>query len=349
MSVFALRDLAAKVGGEIVAKPGDQASAASLPDLQIFGVADLAGAREGQLSFLGNSRYLQAAQRTKASVILVSPEDRRVGGFPCAVLVVASPSLAFSQVAALFAPEPIRFPVGIHPTAVIAPGVVVGEGASIQPYAVIEAGVRIGARAVIGAGSYIGHGSLLGDDVFIHPRVTVRDSSILGSRVVLHSGTVVGSDGFGYEFKGGAHQKIPQTGYVQIDDDVEIGANAAIDRGRFGRTWIGKGTKIDNLVQIAHNVVVGAHSIIVAQAGISGSTILGNHVTLAGQAGLAGHLNIGDGATIAAQSGIAKDVPAKTVVAGRHALPLRESLKIEALLRRLPELFGRVKAIEEKK
>ena len=338
MTSFSLSDLAAKVGGEIVGGVS--------PDLPINGVSDLAGAREGHLSFLGNSRYLQAAQKTKASAILVSPEDERTGGFPCAVLRVASPSLAFSQIAALFAPEPIRFPMGVHPTAVLAPDIVLGEDVSIQPHVVIEAGVRIGARTVIGAGSYVGHGTTIGDDTFVYPHVTIRERAVLGNRVIVHSGAVIGSDGFGYEFKNGTHQKIPQTGYVQLDDDVEIGANAAIDRGRFGRTWIGQGTKVDNLVQIAHNVVVGAHCVIVAQAGISGSTVLGRYVTLAGQAGVAGHLSIGDQAVVTAQSGIAKDVPAKTVVAGRHAMPLRESLKVEALLRRLPEFFSRLKAVE---
>ncbi len=340
MLAFSLRDLAERVGGEIVGLD---------PGLSIAGVSDLAGAREGQISFLGNNRYLQAAQRTRASAILISPGDAKAGGFPCALVVVASPSLAFSLIAALFAPEPVRFAPGVHPTAVVAPDVVLGEGVSIQPHAVIEDGVRIGARTVIGAGSYVGHGTVIGDDGLVYPRVTIRERAVIGNRVILHSGAVIGSDGFGYEFKDGAHKKIPQTGYVQIDDDVEIGANAAIDRGRFGRTWIGQGTKIDNLVQIAHNVVIGAHCIVVSQVGISGSTVLGRYVTLAGQAGLAGHLTIGDQATVTAQSGIAKDVPPKTVVAGHHAQPLRESLRIEALMRRLPEFFARLKALEEGK
>ncbi|HEY8967362.1 MAG TPA: UDP-3-O-(3-hydroxymyristoyl)glucosamine N-acyltransferase, partial [Candidatus Methylacidiphilales bacterium] len=278
---YSLRDLAAKVGGEVIGKEG-------AADLPVTGVSDLAGAREGHLSFLGNARYLQAAQRTKATAILVSAEDAAAGGFGCALVRVASPSLAFSQIAALFAPEPVRFAPGIHPTAVIAPGAVLGEGASVQPHAVIEEGVRIGARAVIGAGSYVGHGSTLGDDVFLYPRVVVRERSVIGNRVIIHSGAVIGSDGFGYEMKDGAHRKIPQTGCVQLDDDVEIGANTTIDRARFGRTWIGQGTKVDNLVQIAHNVVVGPHSVLVAQSGVSGSTVLGRYVTLAGQAGLAG-------------------------------------------------------------
>jgi UDP-3-O-[3-hydroxymyristoyl] glucosamine N-acyltransferase len=171
---------------------------------------------------------------------------------------------------------------------------------------------------------------------------------VLGARVIIHSGVVVGGDGFGYDFQGGKHNKIAHTGFVQIDDDVEVGANSTIDRGRFGKTHIGQGVKIDNLVMIAHNVTIGPHCIIVSQTGISGSTSLGSYVTLAGQVGLAGHLNIGDRAVIAAQSGLNKDVPAGAVLAGHHAIPMRDSLKLEALTRRLPELFARLKALEDK-
>ena len=335
MPVFTVRELAAMVAGEV---SGDV-------EISISGIADLVGAQAGQISFLGNNRYLPAARQTAASAILVSTEEKEI--LPGILIRVASPSLAFSKIAALFAPEPVTFPPGVHPSAVIADGVELGAGVSIQPLAVIEAGVRIGARSVIGAGCYLGHGTLLGEDCLLYPRVVLRERTVLGNRVILHSGVVAGSDGFGYEFKEGRHAKIPQVGNVQIDDDVEIGANTTIDRGRFGRTWIRRGAKIDNLVMLAHNVVVGEHSIIVAQTGISGSTVLGKYVTLAGQVGLAGHIQVGEKATVTAQSGVSKDIPAGAILAGRHAVPLRESLRIEALFRKLPELWERVRGLEK--
>jgi UDP-3-O-[3-hydroxymyristoyl] glucosamine N-acyltransferase len=238
----------------------------------------------------------------------------------------------------------------VHPTAIVAPDVTLGEGVSVGPHAVISTGVRLGARCVIGANSFIGEKSVLGDDTRVYPLVTIRERSVIGARVILHSGAVIGSDGFGYDFdpKTGRHTKIAHTGFVQIDDDAEIGANTTIDRGRFGRTHIAEGAKIDNLVQIAHNVTVGAHSIVVSQTGISGSTSLGRYVVLGGQVGLAGHLHIGDRASVAAQSGIGKDVAPGEVVMGHHAVPIREALKLEALTRKLPEIIERLKALEAK-
>lgn len=314
----------------------------------ITGINDLRSAQPDQISFLGNSKYEPLAHLSHAAAILVSPKDSPKFSFTR--IVVESPSAAFGKISALFAPEPVHDEPGVHPTAVLAPDVVLGEGVSIQPHAVIAAGVRLGARTVIGANSFIGERCVIGDDSRIYPLVTIRERTVIGARVIIHSGTVLGSDGFGYDFdaKTGRHVKIAHTGFVQIDDDVEIGANTTVDRGRFGRTHIGEGAKIDNLVQIAHNVTIGAHSVIVSQTGISGSTSLGRYVTLAGQVGLAGHLTIGDRATIAAQSGLNKDVPPGAVLAGHHAVPIRESLKLEALTRRLPELLERIKALEDK-
>jgi UDP-3-O-[3-hydroxymyristoyl] glucosamine N-acyltransferase len=327
------------VGGEVL---GDGATTV------ITGIGDLRSAQPDQVSFLGNPKYEQDAVASKAAAILVSPKD--APRFAFTRIVVESPSAAFGKISALFAPPPLRDESGVHPTAVVAPDAVLGEGISVGPHAVISAGVRIGARCVIGANSFIGEQTIIGDDTRIHPLVTVRERGIIGARVILHSGAVIGSDGFGYDFdpKTGRHVKIAHTGYVQLDNDVEIGANTTIDRGRFGRTHIAEGAKIDNLVQIAHNVTVGAHSVVVAQTGISGSTSLGRYVTLAGQVGLAGHLKVGDRATITAQSGLNKDVPAGAVLAGHHALPIRESLKLEALTRKLPEIVERLKALEAK-
>ncbi len=317
-------------------------------DRVVTGINDLRSAQPDQVSFFGNSKYEALAVASKAAAILVSPKDSP--RFSFTRIVVESPSTAFGKISALFAPPPIRDEPGIHSSAVVAPDAIIGEGVSIQPNAVIAAGVRLGARCVVGANSFIGEQSVLGDDTRIYPLVTIRERTILGARVIIHSGAVIGADGFGYDFdsKTGRHVKITHTGFVQVDDDAEIGANTTIDRGRFGRTHIGTGVKIDNLVQIAHNVIIGAHSIIVSQTGISGSTSVGRYVTLAGQVGLAGHLTIGDKATIAAQSGLNKDVPPGAVLAGHHAMPIRESLKIEALTRRLPELVERLKALEEK-
>ena len=334
-----IRSLADHVGGAVI---GDGA------DRVVVGINDLRAAQPDQVSFLGNAKYEPLAQASRAAAILVSPKD--APRFSFTRIVVESPSAAFGKISALFAPPPIRDEPGIHPTAVVAPDAVIGEGVSIQAHAVISAGVRVGARCVVGANCFIGEQSTIGDDTRLYPLVTIRERSVIGARVIIHSGAVIGSDGFGYDFdpKTGCHVKIAHTGFVQIDDDVEIGANTTIDRGRFGKTHIGEGAKIDNLVMIAHNVVIGAHSIIVSQTGISGSTSLGRYVTLAGQVGLAGHLTIGDKATIAAQSGLNKDVPAGAVLMGHHAVPIRESLKLEALTRRLPELVERLKALEEK-
>ena len=215
------------------------------------------------------------------------------------------------------------------------------------PYAVIEDGAEIGDGVSVGAGVFIGAGTVVGAGSRIYPHVTIREHTRIGQRVIIHSGTVIGGDGFGFELKEGRHAKIPQTGIVQIDDDVEIGANVTIDRARFGRTHVGEGTKIDNLVHLAHNVVVGPHCLLVAQVGISGSTRLGKYVTLAGQVGTVGHIEIGDGAILAAKaSGVSKDVPAKEVWFGYPAVPLSEAKEQIALTRRLPKLVERVKKLE---
>ncbi len=329
--------LAGLVGGRVLGPNGDA---------PIRGVNDLRSAEPDQISFFGNTKYEAQARASRAGAILVSPKD--APKFEGTRIEVESPNAAFTKIAALFAPPPPRDEPGIHPTAIVAPDAVLGEGVSIAPHAVIGAGAKIGARAVIGANCFIGEQVVIGDDTRLYPLVTVRERCVLGARVILHSGVVIGADGFGYDFKDGRYVKIPHTGYVQLDDDVEIGANSTIDRARFGRTHIGEGTKIDNLVMIGHNVSVGAHSIIVAQSGISGSTTVGKYFTLAGQSGLAGHLTVGDRVTLTAMSGINKDAPSNVVLSGRHALPAREALKLEALGRRLPELFDRLKELEDK-
>jgi UDP-3-O-[3-hydroxymyristoyl] glucosamine N-acyltransferase len=335
--VHTVRSLAELVGGRVLGPNGDA---------PIRGVNDLRSAEPDQVSFFGNTKYEAQAKVSRAGAILVSPKDALK--FEGTRIEVESPNAAFTKISALFAPPPVRDEPGVHPTAVIAPDAVLGEGISIGPHAVISAGAKIGARTVVGANCFIGEGAVIGEDTRLYPLVTVRERCVLGARVILHSGVVIGADGFGYDFKDGRYVKIPHTGFVQLDDDVEIGANSTIDRGRFGRTHIGEGTKIDNLVMIGHNVVVGAHSIIVSQSGISGSTTVGKYFTLAGHSGLAGHLTVGDRVTLTAMSGINKDAPSNVVLSGRHALPAREALKLEALGRRLPELFDRLKELEDK-
>ena len=333
-----VQELAALVGGQFAFAP-------DLASLPIKGVAAIAEAGEGDVTFFGNPKYLPGLRTCRATAVLV-PRGfaEKVGPIP---IEVENPSLAFAALVEKFAPEPVRFPAGIHPTAIIGEGAVLGEGVSVQAYAVIEAGAQVGARTVIGSHSFIGPDAKIGEDCLLHARVTVGNRCIVGNRVILHSGVVIGSDGFGFEFVAGKHVKIPQIGIVQVDDDVEIGANTTIDRARFGRTWIGEGTKIDNLVQIAHNVVIGKHCILVAQCAISGSTRLGNYVTLAGQVGVVGHLEIGDQVTVGAQSGVSKSLPAKGVYMGSPAVPAQEWREQVAHLRRMDRLTSRVKALEQ--
>jgi UDP-3-O-[3-hydroxymyristoyl] glucosamine N-acyltransferase len=315
------------------------------PSLQITGAASLAEATPGKISFFGNRKYIGLLRKTRASAVFV-PANFAEAITPSQIRV-SNPTKAFEQVVLKFAPKPITFAPGIHSSAVVHPSARLGERVSIQPYAVIEAGSRIGDDTIIGAGSYIGHETVIGSASLIYPRVTIRERSRIGSRVIIHSGAVIGADGFGFEMVDGRHQKIQQLGIVQIDDDVEIGANTTVDRARFGRTWIQQGVKIDNLVQIAHNVVIGKNSVIVSQTGISGSARVGERVTMAGQVGIVGHVEIGDGTIIAAQSGVSKSLPGG-VWFGYPAVPFAEAKKQFAWVHRLGKLFARVKEIEKK-
>jgi UDP-3-O-[3-hydroxymyristoyl] glucosamine N-acyltransferase len=315
------------------------------PDLLISGAAAVTDATSAEVTFFGNARYLPALKQSKAGAAFV-PVDFAEQIAP-ALIRVANPSLAFALALERFAPAPVLHKPGVHPTAIIGQDAVLGQGVSIQPYAVIERGAVIGAGSVIGAFVFIGQESRLGEQCHLHPHVTIRERTLIGARVIIHSGTVVGSDGFGYEFSAGRHVKIPQTGCVQIDDDVEIGANVTIDRARFGRTWVQEGTKIDNLVQIAHNVVIGRHSIIVSQTGISGSSKLGQYVTLAGQVGLVGHIEVGDRAIVGAKSGVSKSIPPGETWFGYPATPIRESKERLAYINRLEKLYARVRRLEQ--
>ena len=313
----------------------------------IRGVADLAGAGLEEISFFAHPRYEGAARQTKAGALVVGPTaPKNLGKVR---IRVANPSAAFTKIAAFFAPPPAEPITGTHPTAIVAKGVVLGNGVGIGAYVVIEEGVEIGEKTQIRAGVYVGRQVKIGAECVLHPRVYLGERCVIGNRVVLHAGAVVGADGFGYEMKEGKHVKIPQLGYVQIDDDAEIGANTTIDRGRFARTHIGEGAKIDNLVMIAHNCVVGPHSVIVAQSGLSGSTTMGHHVVIAGHVGTVGHLHLGDGAIITAKAGVTKDVPAGQTWRGAPARPIKEQMEMEAHMQQLPQLAKRLKALEETK
>ena len=315
-------------------------------DIEVTGVASLQEARSGDLTFFGNPRYLNQLRQSAASAIIV-PLDYQEQITPV-LLRVANPSTAFAVAVAAFAPPEVLPERGIHSTAVVSSEAILGDEVSIGPHVVIEADVKIGAGSIIGAGTYIGYGTQLGGGCHIHPNVTIKERSRLGNRVILQSGVVIGSCGFGYELQEGRHQKIPQTGIVEIGDDVEIGANTTVDRARFGRTVIGTGTKIDNLVQIAHNVQIGAHSIICSQVGISGSTRVGSYVTLAGQVGLAGHLEIGDKAILGAQSGVSKNVPPGSLLIGAPAKPIKQWKESNFYISQLHKLYDRVKSLEKK-
>ena len=332
---FTLKELSALCGGEV---RGDAA-------LKITGAASLSEAVPGEITFYADPRYMGRLKKTRASAIFVPLDFSEETA--AAQIRVTNPSKAFEQVVLKLAPKPVVFAPGIHATAVVDQSAKIGSGVSIQPHAVIEPGAKIGDNTVIGAGTYIGHETIIGPACLIYSNVTIRERTQIGARVVIHSGAVIGADGFGFESVEGRHKKIPQIGIVQIDDDVEIGANTTIDRARFGRTWIQEGVKIDNLVQIAHNVIVGKHSIIAAQTGISGSTRVGEKVMMAGQVGIIGHLTIDDNTIIAAQTGISKDL-AGGAWFGSPAVPLPQAKRQIAWIHRLGKLFDRVKALEKK-
>jgi UDP-3-O-[3-hydroxymyristoyl] glucosamine N-acyltransferase len=313
--------------------------------VEITGVAGIREAREGELTFLANPRYEPYLELTQASAVIVSENHRNIGK---PLIENPNPYLAFLKAVHLFAGEKERPEPGAHPSAVVSPGAKVAPDAYVGPHVVIEADAAIGAGAIVHAGCYIGARARIGEEALLYPHVMVREECVLGDRVIVHSGAVIGSDGFGFVLDGDVYRKLPQVGNVVIEDDVEIGANVTIDRATTGTTRVGAGSKIDNLVQIAHNVQIGKNCIIVAQVGISGSTVLGHHVVLAGQVGLAGHIEIGDGASVGAQSGVSKSVKPGERMFGYPAMPLRQAKRIEASIRNLPGLIQTVRELKRR-
>ena len=331
---FTTAEIAKLVDGEVV---GDSQSI-----LNNFATAERA--QPGDLTFAENEDFFARAEQSAATAIIA---DQRFSSAKKILIRVSNARVAFAKALALFFPEP-KFAAGIHPTAVVAAGAKVDPTAHIGPHCIVGERVKLGARSVLQGGNSVGDDSSLGDDVNLFPNVTIYPRTEIGNRVRIHAGTVIGSDGFGYVLDNGVHRKVPQIGNVVIGDDVEIGSNVSVDRGALGSTVIGKGTKIDNLVQIAHNVEIGEHCIVIAQVGISGSTKLGNYVILAGQVGLAGHLKIGNQVTVAAQSGVMHNIPDGEKWFGYPAQPDKDIKRQVIALRKLPELLKRVAELEKK-
>ena len=331
---FTAAEIAKHVDGEVF---GDAAVA-------LTGFAPADTARAGDLTFAENDAYLAKAEQGAASAILVSGDVKHGSKV---LIRVANPRLAFAKVLILFFPEP-ELPAGIHSTSIVAASAQIDSSAHIGPHCVIGERVKIGARTALHSGCSLDADCVLGEDVRLFPKVTLYARTQIGNRVRLHAGVVIGADGFGYVLDQGRHLKVPQIGYVVVQEDVEIGANVTIDRGALGATVIGKGTKIDNLVQIGHNVTLGEHCIICSEAGISGSTKVGSYTTLAGQVGLAGHLKIGNKVTVGAQAGVMNDIPDGETWLGSPAMPTRLTKRIFIGWQRLPELLKRVAELEKR-
>jgi UDP-3-O-[3-hydroxymyristoyl] glucosamine N-acyltransferase len=327
-------EIAQLLGGAVI---GDSA-------LTIRGFAPADRAQPGDLTFAENESYFARAEQSAASAIIV---DGAFTSSSKTLIKVASSRIAFAKALPLFFPEPV-YPAGVHPTAVVAASAQIDPSAHIGPHCVVGEGVRIGARSVLRGANHIGDGCQLGQEILLFPNVVLYPRTELGNRVRIHSGTVIGADGFGYVFENGSHLKVPQIGNVIIRDDVEIGANVTIDRGALGPTVIGKGTKIDNLVQIGHNVSLGEHCLLVSQVGIAGSTRVGNYAILAGQVGVAGHLKLGNRIQVAAQSGVMNHIPDGEKWLGSPAQPDRQAKRQMIAAQQLPELIRRVRELEKK-
>jgi UDP-3-O-[3-hydroxymyristoyl] glucosamine N-acyltransferase len=331
-----VRDLAACVGGRVV---GD-------PDVEIRGFAGIDRARKGDITFVADDRYLPALQASEASAVVVKAE---VPACAASQIITPEPNLAFARIVSDAQRARARGAGGIDARACVAPSARVDPTATIRAGAVVEPGAAIGPRTVVASGAYVGEDATIGADCMIHPNVSILDDVRIGDRVTVHAGSVIGSDGFGYATDGeGVHHKIPQIGCVVVEDDVEIGANACIDRARFHETRIGRGTKIDNLVQVGHNVVIGPHSALAAHVGIAGSSVLGKHVALGGMVGVRDHVKIGDAARVGAYSGVGNDLDGGQDYLGIPAMPYRQGLKIRLLTTRLPELDASLKEAQEK-
>jgi UDP-3-O-[3-hydroxymyristoyl] glucosamine N-acyltransferase len=330
---FLLSVLAGKIGARLQG-----------PDAEVSGIVGLDEAGPAEISFLSNPKYARLARETKASAIIAR---QPIPGAGCAFLLTPDPYLAFALAVEQFHP-PVRLAAGVSALASVHPTAVLGKEVHIGPFAVVAEGAVVGDRVTLYPGAYVGVGAVVGEDTVLHPRVTLYEGVRVGRRVLLHAGCVIGSDGFGFAPTPQGYRKIPQVGTVEIADDVEIGANTTIDRAALGVTRVGRGTKLDNLIQVGHNVEIGQDTVIAAQVGIAGSARIGDRVMIGGQSGLAGHLEVGDGVMLGAKTGVAVSLSANENRAwsGVPAMPHRTWLKMVTLLPRLPELFRRVTRLE---
>lgn len=331
---ISLKELAKLVDGKVI---GDGKAV-------ITGVAGIQDAKKGDITYLAHPRYAVEIEKTKASAVVLVKQQEKC---PIPIIIVENPLYAFTRIVSHFHDKPST-PKGVNPQAVIGQDVTLGKDISIYPFVAIGDRVKIGNRVTLYPGVFVGDDSVIEEDCIIYPNVSIMHKVYIGKRVAIHSGTVIGSDGYGYVPHNGKYHKIPQIGEVVIEDDVEIGSNVSVDRAALGKTIIKRGTKIDNLVQIAHNVKVGEDCIIVAQTGISGSSELGNHVTLAGQVGVVDHVKIGDNTLVGAATGIWKDVEANQKVFGTPFMPYGRFLRTQAMIMRLPEIKDQLKAYEER-
>lgn len=309
------------------------------------GVRAIRQAKAGDLTFLSDARYARYLAQSSATAVLVG---RDLPEAPCTRIEVDQPFAAFLRVLEAYPPSQPDHPKGIHPTAVIAPDVALGEGVAVGPHAFVGAGTKVGDRVVLYPNVYVGARCSIGSDTVIHANASLREETEVGNRCVIHCGAVLGADGFGFVPRDGRQAKVPQVGNVQLGDDVEVGANTAIDRAAFGSTVIGSGTKIDNLVQIGHNTEIGEHCIICGNAGIAGSAILGDYVTIAAKAGVAGHLEVGDHVTIAGLAGVTKSVPSGRTVSGFPATDHAEERRVKAATRNLPVALRTIRELERR-
>lgn len=337
MTTYSVQQIADLVQGEVV---GDGSR-------RVEGVASVDHAGPTDLTFVMSERYAQRLGRREVGACLVGPDTELQTNGATALIRVESPELAFSQLLSVFHPEHLP-PAGIHPTAIVGRGTRIGEGAAIGPYVTIGEDTVIGPETQVGPHTHIDDDVTIGEHCRIGPGCTILHDTHVGDRVRLYTGVRLGVDGFGYTPGAEGLMRIPQVGRCIVESDVEIGANSTIDRGALGDTVVGKGTKIDNLVHIAHNVTIGPNCVIVAQVGIAGSTVIGAGAQLAGQVGLAGHLEVGAGARIAAQAGVIGDVPAGAVFSGYPARPHKEAMRASAGTFRLPEILRRLKSLEER-
>ncbi len=328
-----LGELAALLGGELRGPA----------DLVIRGLAPVDQATPEDITFIAHPRFVRLGETTRAGAVIVSPQW---AGLPKPLIVVAQPYVAYARVAALLAPARPGW-VGVSHQAFLGAEVQLGRDAAIAPLVFVGDRVRLGDRVTLMPGCYIGPDTIIGDDTYLAPNVTIMERCRVGDRVLIHSGAVIGADGFGFIPTPEGQMKITQLGTVVIEDDVEIGANVTIDRGALGETRVGRGVKIDNLVQVAHNVELGDHTVLASQAGIAGSTKVGQWVALGGQVGLAGHITVGDRTQIGAQAGVPNSVPADQVLLGTPAWPIKETRRVWAAWHTLPDLYRKVRKLEQ--